>query len=270
MMKYQFTVIMPALNEAPSIAAAIRDVVQSYERLSIFGEIIVVNDGSTDKTAAVVEDLMKQYPFIRIIHHTKPLGIGKSYWEAVQIAEGELITWMPGDAETASYEVLRYVPLFQHVDVVIPFIFNPNVRNFQRRFLSKLYKAILNFSFGTLLNYMNGATIYRKCVLQEIHVQTTGFFFQVELLMKAMRLGYLYAEVPSALAKRLSGKSKAFTFRSFIHICRDYLLTAVSIYLTYKKPNAFHPDSATHKRWAEVENLKGPALTDTWPREAAG
>ena len=66
----------------------------------------------------------------------------------------------------------------EHVDIVIPFIYNRNVRSWKRRMLSKFYKGIINLSFGMLLNYMNGTVLYRKSVLQNITLKSSGFFIR--------------------------------------------------------------------------------------------
>lgn len=82
---------------------------------------------------------------------------------------------LPGDAENDAYEILRYLPLMEHVDIVIPFIYNKNVRSRKRRIISKFYKGIINLSFGRMLNYMNGSVMYRKCVLQNITLKAVVF-----------------------------------------------------------------------------------------------
>lgn len=245
---------MPALNEEKNIHRAIHLVLEAYAQFKFNGEIIVVNDGSRDQTAVIVKELQKQYSNVKLVSHEKNRGVGASYWSGYKVAEGELITWMPGDGETNCAETLRYTPLFEHVDIVVPYIYNNGVRSLTRRIVSKLYKLIINMSFGTLLNYMNGATIYRKCVLDQIDLQTKGFFFQVELLMKSIQMGYLYAEVPCALNQRMSGKSKALTLKSFINVSRDYIYTTISIYKTKKQfeVRPLHPSSKTAQRWSEI------------------
>ena len=211
-MYYKVSVIMPALNEENNISTAIENVVKSFMQLDILGEIVVINDGSTDRTRTIVESLIGKYPFIQLICHDKPKGIGASCWEGIWKSKGEMVTWLPGDAENDAFEILRYLPLMEHVDIVIPFIYNRNVRSWKRRMLSKFYKGIINLSFGMLLNYMNGTVLYRKSVLQNITLKSSGFY-QTELLIKCIKSGYLYAEVPCAHSPRLSGKSKALTFQ---------------------------------------------------------
>ena len=252
-MKYKISVIMPALNEQDNISNAIENVVKAFHKLNVSGEIIVVNDGSTDRTASIVEGLMGKYPFIQLVYHEKPQGIGASYWDGIWKSEGEIVTMIPGDGENDTYEVLRYFPLMDHVDIVIPFIYNRNVRSLSRRLISKLYKGIINLSFGMLLNYMNGNVIYRKCILQDITLKSRGFFYQTELLIRTLKNGYLYAEVPCALQQRSSGRSKALTFKSLLRVIRGYLYMVVSVYLFDNKNKHIASDSITALRYRKLE-----------------
>ena len=252
-MKHKISVIMPALNEENNLAGAIENVIEAFRKLGVSGEIVVVNDGSTDRTAAIVEGFKGKYPFIQLIHHDKPQGIGASYWDGIWKSEGEIVTMIPGDGENDTYEVLRYLPLMDHVDIVIPFIYNRNVRSWSRRLISKLYKGIINLSFGMLLNYMNGNVIYRKCILQDITLKSRGFFYQTELLIKCIKGGYLYAEVPCALQQRGSGRSKALTFKSLLRVIRGYLYMVGTVYLFNNKNRRIVPDSVTALRYRKLE-----------------
>ncbi|HHT9160150.1 MAG TPA: glycosyltransferase family 2 protein [Candidatus Brocadiaceae bacterium] len=251
-MSYKVSVIMPALNEEDNITKAVENVAKSFDQLDVPGEIVVVNDGSTDRTREITEELIEKYPFIQIICHDKPKGIGASYWDGVWKSKGEIVTFLPGDAENDAYEILRYLPLMDHVDIVIPFIYNQNARNWKRRMISKFYKGIINFSFGMLLNYMNGSVMYRKSVLQNIELKSSGFFYQTELLIKSIKSGYLYAEVPCALQQRMSGKSKALTFKSLRKVTRGYLSTMAAVYVFDRKRKPIVPDSVTASRYRQL------------------
>ena len=246
---YKISVVMPSLNEEKNVQRAVRNVMDVYERFGINGEIIVVNDGSADNTGEIAKDLGAKHAFIKVIHHDSPQGIGASFWDGVQSARGEIVTMMPGDGENEAAETLRYLPVMDHVDIVIPFVYNKGVRSGGRRFLSGLYRGIINFSFGMTLNYMNGTVMYRKCILNGVTLKSKGFFYQTELLIKSIRSGYLYAEVPCSLGLRSGGASKATTLKSLIKVMRNFL----SIFLdVYGKPNirTIVPDSVTARRRA--------------------
>lgn len=80
---------MPVLNEEQNISKAGGNVVKSFDGLDVHGEIVVVNDGSADQTKAIVEELIEKCPFIQLICHDKPKGIGASYWEGIGKSRGE-------------------------------------------------------------------------------------------------------------------------------------------------------------------------------------
>lgn len=246
------SVIMPALNEEPNIQKAIENVVSAFERVGVGGEIVIVNDGSTDETQMRAQELAQKYPFIQIVAHTVPRGIGASFWEGVKIAHGDIVTMLPGDGENDGYEILRYLPLMEHVDVVVPYVYNRNRRSIQRRILSKLYKAIINLSFGMLLNYMNGTVMYRKRVLDTVILKSTGFFFQTELLIKCIRNGYLYAEVPCAIRARGNGLSKALSARSLMAVIRGYMSMIFAVYFSGADKKEHPTGTATQTRYESL------------------
>ncbi|ODS30294.1 MAG: dolichyl-phosphate beta-D-mannosyltransferase [Candidatus Scalindua rubra] len=247
-MPYNISVIIPTLNEEKSIAHVLDNTIDTFERLGLSGEIVVINDGSTDKTPAIVESYIERNSFIKMIHHNKPKGVGFSYWEAVNEAEGELVTWVPGDSEIDAYEIIRYIPLLEHVDIVTPHVYNKSVRSLKRRTLSNVYRSIMNLSFSFLLNYTNGTAIFRKSILKNINLRSNGFFFQTELLVKCMKKGYLCAEVPYAIRPRIGGNTKAISLNSLISVIYDYLSLLIDCYVLKTKDTSISLDSITAMR----------------------
>ena len=246
---FEISVVMPALNEEANVERAVRETFAAFENLGITGEVVLVNDGSVDRTGEICAQLKMNFPHLHIITHRVPHGIGGSFWEGAHAASGDVVTMLPGDGENEPTEILRYLPLMQEVDIVVPFVYNVEVRGRRRRWVSRSYKAIINLSFGTLLNYMNGTVMYRKTVLQSLNLNSRGFFYQTELLIKAIRMGFLYAEVPYALGTRTTGKSKALTLQSLFKLSKDYLLTVYSVYfVNRKKPKEYPAQSVTSER----------------------
>lgn len=256
MTAYQITVVMPSLNEEKNLDRAVGNVMAGFKSFGINGEIIVVNDGSSDGTGSLAEGLAKVHPFVKVLHHESPQGIGASFWDGVLNATGDVVVMIPGDGENDAPETLRYLPVMEHVDIVIPFVYNKAVRSWKRRLLSRLYRGIINMTFGLTLNYMNGTVIYRTCILKDITLKSTGFFYQTELLIKSIRKGYLFAEVPYALSQRGGGASKATTLKSLIRVARNYLAILRDIHGTPEHAG-FDPASVTAARWRAAEGTKG-------------
>ena len=257
MSAYEISVVMPALNEENNVELAITETLQAFAKLKINGEIVVINDGSKDRTGEILERLKRQNPEIQVIHHEQPHGIGGSFWEGAHAARGDVVTMLPGDGENDPIEILRYLPLMKEVDIIVPFVYNVEVRGANRRWVSRTYKAIINLSFGLLLNYMNGTVVYRKSVLQSLTLNSRGFFYQTELLIKAIRKGYLYAEVPYALGTRSSGRSTALTMKSFVKLSKDYLITVYSVYFAHRhEKQTFPQHSVTGQRREQISSTR--------------
>ena len=244
----KISIIIPALNEEENIVQAIENVEKALKEINETGEIIVINDGSSDKTSTLVQEMIRKNSFISMFHHETSKGVGASVWHGIMESKGEIITWMPGDAENDAFETLRYITLMDDVDIVIPFIYNKEVRTKTRRILSKIYKGIINLSFGMLLNYMNGAVMFRKSILQDYNLHNTGFFFQTELLVNSIKKGYLYAEVPCALKKRKKGRSKALSINSLFIVMMGYIRMLQSVYFTNNENKDIDHDSLTYIR----------------------
>lgn len=251
----EISIIMPSLNEEQNIRDAMGDTLKAFEDFDIRGEVIVINDGSTDRTEEIVRQAMEGESRIRIINHDSPKGIGASFWDGVDNARGEMVSMFPGDNENDPWETLRYYRLLEHVDMVIPFVFNKEVRSVFRNLLSFFYRFIINTTFLVYFNYTNGTVIYRKSLLQELNTRSTGFFFQTDILIRTAKRGYLFAEVPYRLGMRSSGRSKAVSFPSLIQVMKGYVRLVKDIYLSKndKISRRFAEGSSTAKRYADEE-----------------
>lgn len=258
--KKDLTVVMPALNEEKNLGAAVSDTLEALKFFGIDGEIIVVNDGSTDRTSVVIEEQIRQHPNeIRFIPHETPKGIGASFWEGVDAGAGEAIVMIPGDNENDARETLRYYKLLEHVDIVIPFLFNKEARPIFRNALSFVYRFIINATFLVNFNYTNGTILYRRSILNGLGHRNDGFFFQTDILIRAVKKGYLFAEVPYRLGMRESGTSKAVSFPSLWRVMRGYLRLVRDYYFSGdrdKKP-FFASDSQTFRRRNSEGRMRG-------------
>jgi glycosyltransferase involved in cell wall biosynthesis len=252
------TIIMPALNEEKNVGAAIRNTLRAFDDCAICGTIIVVNDGSTDRTGEIITEAMRQDARVSTIRHERPRGIGASFWEGVEQAAGQAVCMLPGDNENDPWEIFQYYSLLQHVDIVIPFVFNKQVRSVGRNILSQVYRFIINTTFGVNFNYTNGTILWRRSVLRELRggVCSTGFFFQTDALIRLVKKGYLFAEVPYRLGMRKIGNSKAVSFPSFVQVARGYLRLVRDVHgPRFRRLKGFRSDSATLRRQGDSSHV---------------
>jgi glycosyltransferase involved in cell wall biosynthesis len=248
--KIQVSIIMPALNEEDNIEEAIKNALESFEDYGLNGEIIVVNDGSRDTTQDRVQGIMQKDSRVRMIKHASCQGLGASFWDGLDAANGLSVVVLPGDNENFPGEILRYYTLLEHVDIVIPFVLNREVRPALRNLLSSLYRFVINTTFVTNFNYTNGTVLYRKLILNEIRNRNKGLFFQTDILIRLVKKGYLFAEVPYRLGVRKEGVSKAISLSSLLKIVKGYLHLLKDYYLKTERHTRaqFLEDSLTSRR----------------------
>lgn len=242
------SVIMPALNEEKNIEAAILSTLKAFEKFNINGEIIVINDGSADNTGNIIHKIMNANSNVKLINHSNPKGIGYSFWEGAKASQSDIVIMFPGDNENDPFDALSFLYLMHNVDIIIPFIHNIDVREKFRRVISSTYRFIINMSFGINLNYTNGTVFYRRAILDDIKLKNFGFFYQAELLIRLIRKGYLFAEVPNFLQTRNNGKSKAITLISLIKVMKGYLTLAYDIHIKHVENGKLNKESITYKK----------------------
>ncbi len=263
------TVVMPCLNEEANVLTAIDATLEALDHYRLDGELIIINDGSSDDTGTIVEKRSLTDARIRLINHDRPLGIGRSFFEGVRNASKEFVTMFPGDNENDPEDALTYIHIANNVDIIIPFIHNAEIRSIMRRVISSLYRFIINLSFGANFNYTNGTVIYNTAVLRGVAPRSGGFFYQTEILIRLIRQGYLYAETPHFLTERNSGKTKALTLKSLCEVTVGYLrlLADVHIFRHIGATNeSLHKGSATYRRVLAAREKRDsplPAMIDS-------
>lgn len=242
------TVVMPALNEAGNIDDAVASVLQAADSFGLDLEIVVVNDGSTDATPEKVAAWSARDPRVRRIDHTAPMGIGRAFWDGVDQARGQNVVMLPGDNENDPAEIFRYATLLEHVDIVIPFLYNREARSLWRNVLSLLYRQIISSTFRVNFNYTNGTVLYRSSILRQLPYRSASFFFQTDMLVRLVKNGYLFAEVPYRIRQRGGGRSKAVSFPSLMKVIRGYIQLVKDIHFTKRPREEFTQDSRTRER----------------------
>ena len=250
---------MPALNEERNITDAVHNTLKAFDDFGVEGEVIVIDDGSNDKTAECVGQISGEGEHrVRLIRHAAPEGIGKSFWDGIAEARHEIVAMFPGDNENDPWESLRYLNLLNHVDLVIPFVFNRHTRPFLRNALSYLFRLIVNSTFLVSFNYTNGTILYRRTILRNLHFHSQGFFFQTDILIRLVKQGYLFAEVPYRVGMRKSGVSKAISWPSFLSVARGYIRLVRDMYFfndkRKKEYRKFSEDSMSEKRHKELQD----------------
>ena len=215
------TVIIPAYNEAGNLPGTLQEVVPLISRHFEDYEILIFDDCSSDETGKIAEEAALQNSKIKTVRNPKNMGLGYNYKTGVKMAAKDFILMVPGDNEitSASYERMFEV-LKEGKDMVIPYTVNTEIRPMVRRFFSKAYTMLINALFGLRVKYFNGPVIHKRSLIQSVVIETDGFAYQTEALIKLLRQGRTYAEAGMFLKERGYGKSKAFNLRNIYRVLK--------------------------------------------------
>lgn len=217
------SVCVPAINEEKTLKETVDDLVSTLSSYVQKLEIIIVDDGSTDYTPWLAEEIARTYLKVKVIHHKENLGIGTCYRNALAIAQGDYFSWFPGDHENSAEEFVQCLPYLKNDTLVTCHHKIVDPRSFFRRFISSIYTLGLNKYFHLDLKYYNGLTIFPTSVLRSLPLVSNGFVVFAEGLIRAVQRGCQVVELPAILRKRRWGKSKALTILSVRRTIRDLL-----------------------------------------------
>ena len=182
------SIIIPAYNEAENIIDTLDNVTRALEPLAVRHEILVIDDGSTDTTAALVTSNLNRFPAVRLLVNERNMGFGWSYRRGVDAAALDHIVMVHGD-NAWGYETLR--EFFSHVgeaDVIVGYTRDMwGTRTKTRTLISKAYTFVVNLITRRRLKYYNGLQIHTAPVLKSLRIQSSGYGFQSEVLVKSLR-----------------------------------------------------------------------------------
>ena len=228
------TVVIPALNEEKNVAAAIASVVAAAdEHAGGNVEVIVVNDGSSDGTGKIADECSRRFPCVRVIHHTKPRGVGASFREALGQAKGEKFAIFAGD-NNVSLELVR--DLFRHkdsADVVVSYILNTEERGSLRHVVSTLFSMTYVLFFGIHLKYINGNTVWPTHLLRESDICARGYSIMAETNVKMLRRDVSFLEIAGEMNKAAT-KSQAIKFATLFEVIRTFLLLVWHVHVSQR------------------------------------
>jgi glycosyltransferase involved in cell wall biosynthesis len=187
--------IVTALNEEAHIEETARTVTAAAAGPVSDYEIVLVDDGSTDRTGAIMDRMAAADNHLRVVHNPRNLGLGGAYKAGIAAARMEHVMWVSGDnAETL--ENLRNI--LRHVgpkDIVIPYLETQKNRPLFRRITSRTFVLLVNLLFGLRIRYYNGAVVHKTAIIRGVDIGTTSFAYQAEALIKLLRAGHSYVEV---------------------------------------------------------------------------
>ncbi len=207
----ELTVVISGYNEEQSVQSVLKGVLNFFDNQNINGELLFMDNHSTDKTGEISDQVAKTDKRLRIIHRrNRPnTDLGSSLREGLQNATGNYLLIMDCDA---SHDYNEINNLWQHKeesDIIIGSRYVAGGRaelNPKRWLFSTGYNLFARILTGVNVKDMTtGFKLYKKEVFEGMNLTNNGFGLHVEILLKAASKGCSFKEVPITYKK--SGKS---------------------------------------------------------------
>ena len=214
----RLTIVIPALNEQEKIAETIEGVLPLARDLLDDFEIILIDDGSTDDTGAIMDRFATEESRIVVVHHAQRQGVGAGFKSALQRAKFDGITLIPGDHAFQNQGIARMFRAAGAADIVITYRDNQSDRSLNRSFQSHSLRLLLNCTFGFWLFDYHSMIIYPVKWLRQIPVKADGYGYQICALISLLQLGLTHVQVPVSLNAELKGSSRALRPRTYFEL----------------------------------------------------
>lgn len=235
------SVFFPAFNDEKTIKSQVTDALAVLPSLTDDFEVLIVNDGSTDSTPAVLDALAHTQSHVRVIHHHRNQGYGAALRTGLAHARKDLIFYTDGDGQYDARELALLFPLMtDKVGIVNGYKINRSDGR-HRVVLGKLYNRLARIFFRLPIRDVDcDFRLMRRAAVERLDLVSSSGVICVELVRKLHADGCAFAEIPVHHYPRRHGRSQFFTPR---RVAR----TAFDFFMLWFKLVVMRPAPAKHK-----------------------
>jgi len=214
----------PAYNDGGTIASMVISTLITLRQVTDDYEIIVVNDGSTDYTASVLDEMAVRYPELRVVHHPQNRGYGGALRTGFAHASKEWVFYTDGDAQYDPRELaLLVAALDDGVDVVNGYKITRH-DPINRRIIGRIYHHFVRLAFGFKLRDVDcDFRLIRRTLFDSVELESDSGAICLEMVKKFQDAGYVFAEVPVHHYHRQYGVSQFFNWRRLLRTARQLM-----------------------------------------------
>lgn len=207
------SIFFPAYNDSGTIASLVITALRTARTLTPDHEVIVVNDGSKDGTADILDELARLYPQVRVVHHEKNRGYGGALRTGFATATRELVFYTDGDAQ---YDPAEMEVLWRRFDDTVDLVNGYKISRsdpLHRIIIGRVYHHSVKLLFGLTVRDVDcDFRMMRRSIFDKVHLEKNSGVICLELMKKITDAGFRIAEVPVHHYHRAYGKSQFFNF----------------------------------------------------------
>ena len=222
------SLFFPVFRDERSVRNVAEKALKLLSELCSDYEIIIVDDGSPDRSGEIADELAREHGSIRVIHHGKNLGYGSAVRSGLAASRFEYICLTDGDDEYEVEDFRKLLKLRDRYDLIITFRYKKIYSN-TRIFVSWVYNKLLRLLFRMpFRDVSTGLRMIRKSVIEDLALESTSPFVGAEIAIKAMLKGYAVGEVGIQTFPRVFGKGATVSVSNI-------LATMLDVFHVYRK-----------------------------------
>ena len=210
---------MPAFNEAENITGTLEGACIVLPHFIEDFEVVVVDDGSSDNTAEVIQRFAADHPQVRLVSHEKNRGYGAAVSTGLRAAAGDLIMFTDSDGQFSLLDLPIFLSRLEKFDVVAGYRFD-RADSAVRKFNAWAWTRLINFLFGVPLRDLDCAfKLFRREDIEKMKMNTGGAAINAEIMMQCFKRGLKVCELPvthyACYAGEQTGANLRVVFRAF-------------------------------------------------------
>lgn len=214
----------PCYNEGENLPELVNKVCSFLPHIAKKFEIIIVNDGSHDKTKDIIKKLSKECPELRIVSHVKNRGYGGALKTGIQSSKMDWVFWMDGDLQFDIKSLDNFIAYTDKYDAVIGYRAH-RADTFLRKVNGELYTRLINFLFGLDIRDIDCAfKLIRRSKLEKITIETSSAFTSSEILIKLKSNGTKFKQLSVLHFPRMFGKPTGGSVRVIFKGLKETML----------------------------------------------
>ncbi len=235
--------VLPAHNEEAAIAETVTSVLGTLATWMSDFEVIVVNDGSQDRTGEILDGLAGENSHLRVIHHAVNQGYGAALVSGFEASGKDFVFFMDSDGQFDIHDLERFFPLLTEYDAVLWYRIKRQ-DTWMRKVNAWGGKMLVRLIFGVRVRDVDCAfKIYKGSFFREYRLETRGAMINTEILYKLRRAGYTCTEVGVHHLPRNGGKATGAKPIVILRAFRELF--------TYARKWRHDPRRARHERREE-------------------
>ena len=217
------SVFFPCYNEQDNITRVVEQALTVLEKLKADFEVIIVNDGSSDSTGQIADEIAGQKDRVKVVHHRTNLGYGAALQSGFKAATKELVFYTDGDGQFDINEMPPLLGLMEQYDIVSCYRLNRQ-DNLIRKINGWCWTKLVCLLFGMKIRDIDCAfKLYKREIFDNIKLVSAGALINAEILARAVRKGYRVTQQGVHHYPRTAGSQTGANLRVILRAFKELL-----------------------------------------------